>query len=249
MPEPYEQMLADTYDAQYAVLRDPSGDREFYATLAAETGGPVLEIGCGTGRVLLPIARAGHTAVGVDPSAAMLEVFRAKGLPENLTLVCGRAQDLALEQRDFGLATMPFRAFMHLERTEDQLETLRRIRSHLRPDGWLALDVFDPDLARMAALEESGEQPSFPWHQRTVVRRYAVTRDHAHQLQSVRFDYTDAQTGESLGTETVTMRWTYRYELEHLLVRAGFEPFRWSSGYDERPYIGKGDIVVVAQRA
>jgi SAM-dependent methyltransferase len=248
MAGPYEQMLADTYDAQYALLRDPSGDREFYTALARETGGPVLEVGCGTGRVLLPIARAGYPIVGVDPSPVMLEALRAKHPPDHVSLVCCRAQDLALDACDFGLATMPFRGFMHLERPEDQLEALRRIRAHLRPDGWLALDVFEPDLARMAAPHESGQQPPFPWNARHVVRRYTVTRDHAHQLQTLQFDYTDAESGEVLGTETVTMRWTYRYELEHLLVRAGFQPFRWSSGYDDRPYIGKGDIVVVAQR-
>ncbi len=69
-----ERLLAETYDEANATVRNPSGDRAFYATLADEVGGPVLEIGCGTGRVLAPIAAAGHEVLGVDPSPEMLAV-------------------------------------------------------------------------------------------------------------------------------------------------------------------------------
>jgi ubiquinone/menaquinone biosynthesis C-methylase UbiE len=84
-----ERLLADTYAAQNALIRDRSGDAEFYARLAAQTGGPVLELGCGIGRVLLPIARTGVACTGVDPSEPMLRVLRAKQPPDNLTLVRG----------------------------------------------------------------------------------------------------------------------------------------------------------------
>lgn len=242
----YEAMIADTYDAQYADLRDGSGDAAFYAGLAEEIGGPVLELGCGTGRMLLPIAETGVPCVGVDPSAEMLRVFRAKERPSTLELVQATAQQLDLPRRDFGLAFFGFRAFMHLETVDEQLQALARVRDHLRPGGWLALDLFEPMLDRIATPSEHGEQPPFDWDGRSLIRAYDVTRDHARQLQEVVFTYRDAGSGEELGVERVMMRWTYRYELEHLLVRAGFEPLRWSSGYDGRPYVGKGDIVVVA---
>src|SRR5689334_285697 len=146
----YERLMADTYDAQYAILRDPSGDMAFYSGLAVQTGGPVLELGCGTGRVLLPIARSGIACTGVDPSEQMLRVLRGKQPPENLTLVQGSMQSFDLPERRFALAYIAFRAFQHLLTTEDQLEALARIREHLRPGGLLALDLFEPDLARMA---------------------------------------------------------------------------------------------------
>jgi hypothetical protein len=80
----------------------------------------------------------------------MLEALRAKDPPANLTLVQARMEALDLARRDFALATAPFRAFMHLLTVDAQLAALTRIRDHLCADGWLALDVFDPDLARMA---------------------------------------------------------------------------------------------------
>src|SRR5215471_19155252 len=93
----YPPVLANNYDELYAVLRDPSGDAEFYRRLAHATGGPVLELGCGTGRILLPIARDGIPSVGLDASPTMLDILRAKARPSNLEVVSGR-----MEQFDFG---------------------------------------------------------------------------------------------------------------------------------------------------
>src|SRR5262245_5340759 len=104
----YERLMADTYDAQYAILRDPSGDVAFYSGLATQTGGPVLELGCGTGRVLLPIARTGIACTGVDPSEQMLRVLREKRPPDNVTLVQGSMQTLDLRKRGFALAFLAF---------------------------------------------------------------------------------------------------------------------------------------------
>jgi ubiquinone/menaquinone biosynthesis C-methylase UbiE len=83
----YERLIARTYDAAYSVIRDPSGDAAFYQALARETGGPVLELGCGTGRVLIPIASDGIECVWLDASPQMLAVLRAKLPPANLSLV------------------------------------------------------------------------------------------------------------------------------------------------------------------
>jgi ubiquinone/menaquinone biosynthesis C-methylase UbiE len=246
----YERLMADTYDAQYAVIRDPSGDAAFYAGLAARTGGPVLELGCGTGRVLLPIARTGLACTGVDPSGQMLRVLRAKQPPSNLTLVQGTMQTLELPERGFALVYMAFRAFQHLLTVADQLEALTRIRDHLRPDGLLAFDVFEPDLASIAIAERLDQaQPPFEQDGRMIERRFDVRRDHVRQVIDVVFRYVDVESQRELGTEQIAMRWCYRYELEHLLVRAGFEPLRWSSGYDGGPYVARGEIVVVARRA
>lgn len=246
----YETLLSQTYDAQYGQARTPSGDVDFYGALADEAGGPVLELGCGTGRVLLPIAAAGHRCVGVDPSPAMLAKLADHGPPATLTTVLGSAQTLELAQRDFTLATMPFRSFMHLETVTDQQAALARVHGHLAPGGWLALDVFEPALGRLDATEESGSEHPFRWEGRRVVRHYAVSRQHHLQLQRVAFRYEDADSGELLGRGDIAMRWTYRYELEHLLVRCGFEPFRWASGFRGEPYASGGsEIVVVARKA
>jgi ubiquinone/menaquinone biosynthesis C-methylase UbiE len=83
----YARLVARHYDAINAELRGGSQDAAFYLSLARESGGPVLELGCGTGRVLLPIAREGIPCVGIDASRDMLDVLRAKQPPPNLELV------------------------------------------------------------------------------------------------------------------------------------------------------------------
>lgn len=245
----YERLTADTYDALYAGIRGPSGDAGFYAGLAANAGGPVLELGCGTGRVLLPIARSGIACTGVDPSADMLRVLRSKGVPENLTLVQGNMQTLDLRERGFALAVIAFRAFQHLLTVEDQLEALGRIREHLRPGGLLALDVFEPDLSTTAVAEQViDNQAPFEHEGRMIRRLIEIRRDHVRQVIDALFRYVEVDGGRELGAERIPMRWVYRYELEHLLVRTGFEPVSWSSGYDGGAYVARGDIVVVARR-
>ena len=246
-------LIADTYDAQYAATRDPVADAGYYAGVAARAGGPVLELGCGTGRVLLPIAHTGVPCTGVDPSEAMLRVFRAKQPPAHVTLVQARMQELALPEQtrgSFGCALIPFRAFQHVLTVPDQLEALTRIRDLLRPGGVLALDVFEPQLASIAVAEpEPAVQATIEHEGRRIARHVRITRDHVAQLNHVAFDFRDADTGASLGVEHVKMRWFYRYELEHLLARTGFRPTRWSSDFAGGPYVAKGNIVVEATRA
>src|SRR6187401_2143597 len=146
MTDEYEGVLALNYDALYAVMRGSSSDAAFYRELAEESGGPVLELGCGTGRVLLPIAALGIPCAGVDASPAMLAALRAKNPPPNLELVEERMETLDIGARRFRLVTAPFRAFLHLLDTASQLAALANIRRHLESGGAFAFDIFDPKL-------------------------------------------------------------------------------------------------------
>jgi ubiquinone/menaquinone biosynthesis C-methylase UbiE len=119
---------AKYYDGAYAAMRDLV-DAPFYLELAKEIGGPVLEIGCGTGRVLLPIARHGIEIHGVDNSAPMLGILReslAQEKPDvrnKVTLHAGDMRDLFLSRR-FPLVTIPFRPMQHMHSVADQLRAL-----------------------------------------------------------------------------------------------------------------------------
>jgi SAM-dependent methyltransferase len=244
--------IAPSYDAEYAVLRDPSGDAAFYADLAREAGGPVLELGCGTGRVLLPIARQGVECVGLDASAAMLDALRAKGPPPNLTLVEAPITAYDLGAARFRLIFAAFRVFQHLYTVEDQLAALACARRHLAPGGLLAFDVFAPLLARIALAEEPEQQEVSARDGDDELRRFTtVWRDHATQVQSVRFRHERWRDGGKVSEEVseIRMRWFFRYEVEHLLVRAGFEPVAFHGGFDRRPYDGSGEIIAVARVA
>jgi SAM-dependent methyltransferase len=245
MSDEYEGLLARNYDALYGVMRDPSGDAAFYRALAQETGGPVLELGCGTGRVLLPIAALGIPCVGVDASPAMLAALRAKNPPPNLELVESRMETFDLGGRRFRLVTSPFRAFQHLLDVEAQLAALANIRRHLAPGGAFAFDVFDPKLAWLAAPAEVERLDATFRRDGVEIRRFAKTRtDLATQIMEVTFRFEPA---EADGDTTVRLRWFYRYEIEHLLARAGFTDLTIYGGYDKRPWRPEGDTVIVAR--
>jgi SAM-dependent methyltransferase len=127
-------LVADLYD--YVVPYRSRPDVAFFVDAAREAGSPVLEVGCGTGRVLIPTARAGIEIVGLDASAAMLAVCRSH-LRDEPAPVQSRVQLVQADMRTFDLhraftlVTIPFRPFQHLVTVEDQLSCLGSIRRHL----------------------------------------------------------------------------------------------------------------------
>ena len=141
--------LAEIYDAVYADVDDAA----FWRGMAeGAVAGPLLELGCGTGRVLIPLARAGFEMTGLDLSPQMLEVCRAKLADEpedvrrRVTLVTGDMTSFELDGR-FAAIFCAFNSFHHLRTIEQQMGCLERCRRHLLPGGVLVLDLFNPDPA------------------------------------------------------------------------------------------------------
>lgn len=249
----YGSIAARWYDGSYAEIRS-GADAAFYRALARESGGPVLELGCGTGRVLLPIARDGLACTGLDSSPAMLDVLRAKDPPPSLQLVCAPMEDFDLGGRRFALIFSAFRAFQHLLTVDDQLRCLAAVRRHLAPEGTFALDVFAPFLDRTALVDEpEAADAHFTADGCDVTRWVHIRRDLATQVATVQVRYERRRDGVRVGPdehESFHMRWTHRFELEHLLVRAGFAPVAIYGAFDKRPYdYVSGEIVVVARAA
>src|SRR5690242_7896300 len=245
MHDEYEGPLAHSYDALYGVMRDPSGDAAFYRALAQELGGPVLELGCGTGRVLLPIAALGIACAGVDASPAMLAALRAKNPPANLELHQGRMESFDVGAGRFRLVTCPFRAFQHLLDVPSQLAALANVRRHLAPGGAFAFDVFDPKLALLTAPDDTERLEATFTIDGVETRRFGRARfEQAAQILEVTFRFEPEQRH---GNTTVRLRWFYRYELEHLLARAGFTDLTVYGGFDRRPWRPEGETIVVAR--
>jgi SAM-dependent methyltransferase len=164
---------AETYDAR--TLGFP-GEIDFWVARALASGGPVLELACGTGRVSWPIARAGIEVVGLDLAPAMIE--RAESKPDTerpdvgarVTFVLGNMADFTLSER-FALAIIPFRAFQMLLGIEEQRRSLCGIHAHLRPGGRLIVDIFDPRLdllGRRSALCPSNRLRTTGIHSRDI---------------------------------------------------------------------------------
>ena len=235
----YGEVTARYYDRAYAHLRDPSGDLDFYLGLAREAGGPVLELGCGTGRTLLPIAQAGIPCTGLDASPAMLAALHRKNPPPTVRLVQAPMESFDLQDDRFALIFSAFRAFQHLVTLEQQLQCLECARRHLAPGGLLAFDVFTPRLDRIAVVEEEErEDARFEQDGEVVVRHTSVQRDLTQQVMQVCMRYERHRDGSVVGEDRVefSMRYFFRYELEHLLTRAGFSDVSFLGNFDGRPY-------------
>jgi SAM-dependent methyltransferase len=174
----YEKLLADYYDALPGVAR--RNDAAFYVGLARQAGGPVLELGCGTGRLLAPMAQAGADVTGLELSPRMLRLCRRKvnRLPAparaRLRLVCGNMARFRLG-RKFALVLIPGRAFQHLLSPRHERACLRLVRQHLAPGGRLALDVFTTPRRGMRNPEERKEGVLFPQVRLTDGRRLRVS--------------------------------------------------------------------------
>ena len=235
-------------------------DVKFYVNAALRAQGRVLELGCGTGRILLPIARAGVRVVGVDGSNAMLTRCRAKVAAEppevrqRIQLVEGDMRQLDLGGA-FSAVLMPFRSLQHQISVEDQLSTLASVRRHLVAGGSLVLDVFQPALARLASpsTEEHEDTPptSLP-DGRTFRRTGRVTAvDIARQVSNVELVYyvTTPGAGVERRVQAFPMRWFFRYELEHLLARSGFAVEAVYGDFDQSPHTSASpEIIVDAQK-
>ncbi|HEY8489913.1 MAG TPA: class I SAM-dependent methyltransferase [Dehalococcoidia bacterium] len=139
----YGEDAAARYDREE---RGVPGDVAFYVGLARRAEPPVLELGCGTGRVTVAIARAGVPAVGLDLSEPMLRRARRRAAGvRNVRWVLGDMREFRLPER-FGLVVVPHRSFQHLLTAGDLLATLQRVHQHLRPGGRLAFNLFNPEL-------------------------------------------------------------------------------------------------------
>lgn len=230
----YDRVTARYYDAAYAALPGVGADVDFYRALAREAGGPVLELGCGTGRVLVPILEDGVDVTGLDASPAMLDRLRRR-VPADTRLVCADMRDFDLGAARFALVYSAFRPFQHLVEVEEQLRCLACVRAHLAPGGRFAFDVFKPRLEMLLAEEQAeAEDVRFEQDGEQVVRYATVRRDDVAQTLRVSFRYERSAGGRVLGDDhaAFTMRWFHRFELLHLMARAGFEEVRIFGDFD-----------------
>jgi SAM-dependent methyltransferase len=254
------RFTAEFYD--YLIPYNTRKDIAFFVEMAQVSGGPVLEVGCGTGRVLIPTARAGVEVVGLDLSPFMLAVCREKLAQEppevqaRVRIVEGNMRDFDLG-REFALVTLPFRPFQHLTTVEDQMTCLRTIRRHLAPGGRLVLDLFNPSINLLAApqrMEETEDIPQFTMPDGRRVARYArvVARDYFNQIQDVDLIYyvTHPDGRQERLVHAFPMRYLFRFEAEHLLVRAGFTIEALYADYDKSPYGSKypGELIWVCSK-
>ena len=235
-----------------AATQGVPGDVEFFVRLAMEAhaaGLPVLELACGTGRVAIPIAREGAAIVGLDASPAMLGRAREKaaGLA-NARWVDGDMRDFDLPER-FGLVAIPFRSFQHLLTIEDQMACLACIRRHLVPDGRLAINVFNPDIVRIAGWLTSRKGCLQLTREGGGGWKRWETVEFATATQGLAVTFIDEQIDEGGVVQSrvyrgLKLRYTFRYEMEHLLARAGYAVETLYGDFFGTPFVGTSPEMV-----
>jgi len=255
--------LAELYDAVYA----DGPDIDFWLSLLGSGADPILELGCGTGRVLLPLARSGHDVTGIDLAPHM--VARCVALlgdepPEVRERVTVAQADMTSFELDrtFASAICAFGTFHHLRTADEQLACLNSCRRHLKPGGTLILDLINPDPAPLEpavnplsadlAADDAAADRTVAWSEGRRIRSWAsvVASQRTLQCNDVEATYEILEADGTVRrvTETFPMRFVFRYELEHLLARCGYRVLSLYGDYDRSAF---GDdspgMIVVAQ--
>ena len=238
---------ADIYDTVYAYVLD---DIPFYVDEAKRSGGPVLELGCGTGRVAIPIARAGVDVVGLDFSRPMIDIAARKA--ELLGAGCGSLTLLEADMRNFRmnepvarqfpLIIIPFRGFLSLLSVEDEMSALVNIKRHLSAGGRLIFNIFVPDLNmllqegdiayhhRDVTVPETGERLIL-WQQSSA--------DNLNQIISARIIVDQLDESGAMSRRLYRdfqLRYVHRWEMHHLLTTCGFEILDLFGDFDGSPF-------------
>ncbi|MBK8900120.1 MAG: methyltransferase domain-containing protein [Anaerolineaceae bacterium] len=240
----YDQ-IAHFYDLTHASL---TADLPFVLQLASETGGPVLELGCGSGRLLLPLARAGHSVTGLDLSTVMLDRARARVAQEAAAV----QQRITLHQADmtrfllpgaptFGLVVVPYNTLLHLD-TPQALAALRQARGCLGENGRLFIDLANPvDIASTPedALLSLENVLTDPETGELIVHLASNQLETADQTLHITWIYdVSAPNGGPVHRTIVHGTYHYRYphQMELLLQEAGFKLLNLWGDYDQSPY-------------
>jgi len=228
----YERLLCEFFDHIPQCVARP--DRKFFIGYSRAARGPTLELGCGTGRILIPTAKAGCAIVGLDLSRAMLAKCRAKlqseppEVQKRVRLIQGNMVKFDLGEK-FGLVTIPYRGFQHLLTVNEQLCCLRCVHQHLRRRGKLILDLFHTPASYIDDPRCFKEGEVSPVVTLPDGRKFRMTWRVAkfHPLEQ----YNDFETvfyvscpgrRKERVAEALPLRYIFRYEAEHLLARCGF---------------------------
>ena len=256
----YYEFVAEYYDVTYNRRNDK--DVGFYVSCSEKSGGHTLELGCGTGRVLIPSAEAGCAITGLDFSPYMLQKCREKlaeqpaDVQRRVKLIRGDMTDFNTREK-YALVTIPFRPFQHLMTVREQKACLACVQRHLKPQGKLVFDVFNPNPARLVPnpeyTVEKEDLPETPLPDGRKVRRTSRAVGFHREQQYNDYELVLYVTHPDGRTERLvdafSMRYFFRYELEHLLELSGFKVVDLFGDFDKSAFGGDSpEMIFVAEK-
>jgi ubiquinone/menaquinone biosynthesis C-methylase UbiE len=245
---------SELYDQLYLGL---PGEQDFYVSESLKYPSPVLEIGCGSGRITIPIARVGADITGIDNSEGLLKVAREKldnikTLAGNIELINADMRDFSIDKK-FNLVIIPYRAFLHMHTVEDQKKTLNNIRQHMAPGAHLIMNMFFP---RIDVMDTYVNQLG------TVVKQVKTLEAKSGNRQIV-YDSRQYSSYTQLITQyfiieeidpsglmvskkyfPLTLRWVTKFEMQHLLELCGFELVNLYGWFDKREFSDSSEEMI-----
>ena len=259
-PVLYDSFIADYYD-ESPIVRGRAQDVAFYRDAARDFGDPILELGCGTGRITMALAQMGKRITGLDISEKMLERAGRKRSAlhteerERVHLVQGDMARFDLGEK-FRLILIPFRPFQHLLEVQQQLDCLECVRKHLAPGGRLVLDVFQTDAQRMhdpvhmretqVADYQTADGRQVRIHERTAAFHRA---EQCNDVEMIFYVEHPGGRKERL-VFAWRLRYFFRYEIEHLLARSRFRITALYGNFDRTPVRDDSpEMIFVAESA
>jgi SAM-dependent methyltransferase len=250
--DPYAE-LPELYDLEHAGFNE---DVELYLRLAEVVGDPILELGCGTGRVLAPLAAAGHRITGIDRSRAMLDRARTTlqmhpgSLLRRVTLSEGSMTEAERAPGGpFGLVIFSLNGLMHVATMAGQRAALESARRALDPRGMLVIDVLNPTPELLVTLD-SRVQHEGSWRKSdgTIIDRFSArTHDSAEQRIDTElwYDLTDPEGHMRRVRTGFPMRYLLASEIALLLEVSGFVEWKYYGSYDLDPFDDRSDRLIV----
>ena len=244
-PALYDSFIAEYYD-ESPLVKSRHQDAAFYRDAARDYGDPILELGCGTGRITMALAEAGKRITGLDLSERMLE----RAVKKRASLIVEARERVHLVQGDmthfdlgekFRLILIPFRPFQHLLDVRQQMDCLGCVRKHLARGGRLIFDVFQTDAERIHDPVHMRESPVTEYRtadgrQVRISERIAAFH-RAEQINDVEmiFSVVHPNGKKERLVFAWPLRYFFRYEVEHLLARCGFNVAALYGNFDRTP--------------
>lgn len=247
--------MKDRYNKTATILYDINNKKDdilFYLKHAKKIGGEVLELGCGTGRISIPLVEYGFKVTAVDSSQNMIRALKEKTnnlkIKKNLEIIKGNLTEIRISKK-FNLIIMPFRVFQCLLSVDEQQKALLNIKHHLIPNGLLIFDIYYPNFKILSNIPSQEEiDGEFIFRNKRIIKSHINgSIDTLNQVMTTDIMYSEYFQGKKIiiSKNTIKMRYSFKFEIEHLLKLNGFFIKQLLSDYKSRKFVVGREMIFV----